>query len=1004
MPRVAEVDPASSYREDDDDDDAGSAFADYEEEGEEEEDEEDEGLADARGDEDSKAGPSLSASSAGGKVAGTHVPSFGSGRASRSSQPRVSVKDQIADIRQLLSDAKRPLSEDSARQGSRTPPSDAPSFAPADGPESPVSPGVVGAESPLLNASTASLSHQVASDWEPDPGPHASSPSTKVAAARARAVERAARPAAEPPRARGEPPRVRGEPPRARGEPPRAPPRLAPVVVAEEPPREPAREPARIPPQRMRELRREYEESLVHMRMLTREYEEALVRGFSPPESPPPRAGSPGARASPRRRPLSGIVEIYPRARRMVEVLETLEHGGPADRSLSSYLPDGRQPQPAGRPVERRPRGEEPLRRGPPAARAAASPRSAREGGVARGREASPARCEGGGPLQTWAARLEEGRGAWRSPRLGEEGGVARPEDGGAARPEYREEGRAGSQRAQCRGGVARPGEAAPAAACRGGQAPRRAASPASAGDRGKAAGPPARSREASPSRSEGVPQRHWPQGHPNVAFLSTFPSHKDQVRSRTSSPEDSRADLSSVWPPGRAPSAEGPWAEQTLLPPQILSRRPAPRPPGDPPHAPPGELQRSVAQVDRKHAASTVDKPPVVAALSRSTSARARTPPPSARFVTPRAVSSTAPSPRGAKAKEGGVQEAFDLEKLTGRMYMGFRNERGQRDGYGVMHGRDGTTYAGQWAHEQREGQGALIFGGGVFEGQWVQGRVHGDGVVNFKNGDVFRGRYRWNQKHGRGVYRWADGAEEVGEYVEGKKHGWHSWRYRTEAWDILYEKGLVVAAESVPASKLAGSPRPGDGAAPHVSPRAEARAARRSDAGRLASGPAASDVGRLASGPVVPTASAPASASPRRKVNGGLLGGRAPSRGHEAPLTSAPRSAATVSGALGRMPQAEAATAAGGDAGRRASLAPAQPVRPDRFGVAVPERALREAKALDAGDEEAARAASVARSASARSGPGTFGTSPRLAGRLPSSGGGAALDASPRSSASLR
>lgn len=68
----------------------------------------------------------------------------------------------------------------------------------------------------------------------------------------------------------------------------------------------------------------------------------------------------------------------------------------------------------------------------------------------------------------------------------------------------------------------------------------------------------------------------------------------------------------------------------------------------------------------------------------------------------------------------------------------MGFRNEQGQRDGFGVMQVENGPTYTGQWSGSKRDGHGTLFFEKGVFEGQWVQGNAHGKGMVHFKNGDI--------------------------------------------------------------------------------------------------------------------------------------------------------------------------------------------------------------------------------------------------------------------------
>jgi len=144
----------------------------------------------------------------------------------------------------------------------------------------------------------------------------------------------------------------------------------------------------------------------------------------------------------------------------------------------------------------------------------------------------------------------------------------------------------------------------------------------------------------------------------------------------------------------------------------------------------------------------------------------------------------------------------------LTGQ-YLGFRSSTGQRDGFGVLRGKDGTTYSGQWLSGKRSGHGALFFEGGVFEGTWEKGNATGSGNVYFKNGDQFAGPYHQNRKEGHGKYVWADGANEEGVYTRGVKTGWHWWKRGAEHWDLHYENGTVTAATRGTAPPL--TPREG-------------------------------------------------------------------------------------------------------------------------------------------------------------------------------------------------
>jgi len=165
--------------------------------------------------------------------------------------------------------------------------------------------------------------------------------------------------------------------------------------------------------------------------------------------------------------------------------------------------------------------------------------------------------------------------------------------------------------------------------------------------------------------------------------------------------------------------------------------------------------------------------------------------PPPQKSTAKQSRVKEETPAPRTPRTPGPGR----DMDALNGQ-YLGFRNETGQKEGFGVLRGKDGTTYTGQWVNGRRDGHGTLFFNGGVFEGDWDNGNATGRGSVYFKNGDNFVGSYEHNRKHGHGTYHWSDGAEEVGEYQHGTKTGWHHWKRGGEHWELLYEDGTVTAA----------------------------------------------------------------------------------------------------------------------------------------------------------------------------------------------------------------
>ncbi|CAJ1410143.1 unnamed protein product [Effrenium voratum] len=194
----------------------------------------------------------------------------------------------------------------------------------------------------------------------------------------------------------------------------------------------------------------------------------------------------------------------------------------------------------------------------------------------------------------------------------------------------------------------------------------------------------------------------------------------------------------------------------------------------------------------------------PAVPATRRVKDVKAKSMASLASFL-PRAQMTRTPSPDHSRSVTFGFADKVtalqpDKDQREGKdenLYVGFRNGHGQRDGFGVMQVKNGPTYTGQWSGSKREGHGTLFFDGGVFEGQWTAGNAHGKGAVHFKNGDTFQGNYANNKKCGHGVYKWADGTVESGDYLEGQKHGTHLWCKGSDAWQMTYDKGTLVATQ---------------------------------------------------------------------------------------------------------------------------------------------------------------------------------------------------------------
>ena len=62
----------------------------------------------------------------------------------------------------------------------------------------------------------------------------------------------------------------------------------------------------------------------------------------------------------------------------------------------------------------------------------------------------------------------------------------------------------------------------------------------------------------------------------------------------------------------------------------------------------------------------------------------------------------------------------------------------------------------------------------GAHFQGNFIDGRIHGKGVYQFANGDIYEGQWQYNKANGTGKFTHAsDGATYEGEWLEDMQHG---------------------------------------------------------------------------------------------------------------------------------------------------------------------------------------------------------------------------------------
>ena len=122
---------------------------------------------------------------------------------------------------------------------------------------------------------------------------------------------------------------------------------------------------------------------------------------------------------------------------------------------------------------------------------------------------------------------------------------------------------------------------------------------------------------------------------------------------------------------------------------------------------------------------------------------------------------------------KNGKQHGQGEMTYADGGKYVG-QWKRGKREGRGFYTWKDGSTYDGEWKNDTRHGRGVSkkvrVY---EYEGQFADGMKNGQGVAKYASGDQYAGQWKEDKKEGRGVYTWKNGSTYDGEWKNGMRHG---------------------------------------------------------------------------------------------------------------------------------------------------------------------------------------------------------------------------------------
>lgn len=149
-------------------------------------------------------------------------------------------------------------------------------------------------------------------------------------------------------------------------------------------------------------------------------------------------------------------------------------------------------------------------------------------------------------------------------------------------------------------------------------------------------------------------------------------------------------------------------------------------------------------------------------------------------------------------------MKHGFGIEEMAnGNKYEGEWADD-KRHGMGTLWLKKGKMsvkqYAGSWAYGKMEGNGIFSFeNGDVYFGEWVNGKRSGNGKLEFDNGDVYIGHWENDLQSGSGILSLANGNRYDGHWSNGVKEGPGKFYYaatnkvRTSAYFKLYFCSLI-------------------------------------------------------------------------------------------------------------------------------------------------------------------------------------------------------------------
>ena len=118
-----------------------------------------------------------------------------------------------------------------------------------------------------------------------------------------------------------------------------------------------------------------------------------------------------------------------------------------------------------------------------------------------------------------------------------------------------------------------------------------------------------------------------------------------------------------------------------------------------------------------------------------------------------------------------------------------------GVMEGDGIIKYSDGTYYEGQFRNDKYQGKGKIVFkNGGSYEGDFNNNLIHGKGKYIYPGGKIYEGDFQNGMKHGFGKISWSENKYFEGFWINNRQHGEGKYYLNGRTLNAIFRYGKLI------------------------------------------------------------------------------------------------------------------------------------------------------------------------------------------------------------------